>query len=100
VLVHHRDPGVERVARSVELHPIPVEPDLALVRPVEAREDVRERALAGPVLAEQCVHLPGRCLEIDPFVRDHAGEALGDAAHGDGRRGAVGAPPVNCFRRH
>ena len=57
VLVHHADPGVERVARRVELDRLAVEQDLALVRPVEPGEDVRERALAGAVLAEQRVHL-------------------------------------------
>ena len=59
------DPRVERVARRVEVHLPAVEEDLALVRPVEAGEDVRERALAGAVLAEQCVHLAGGGLEVD-----------------------------------
>ena len=57
VLVHHADAFVERVARRVEVHRLAVEEDLALVRPVEAREDVGEGRLAGAVLAEQRVHL-------------------------------------------
>ena len=89
-------PGVERVARRVEVHRPAVEEDLALVRPVEAGEDVRERALAGAVLAEQRVHLARSGLEVDAVVRDHAGKALRDPAHrhGGSRRGAAGAPPI------
>ena len=95
MLVHHRDPGLERVARRVEVHPAAVDEDLAVVRPVEAREDVRERALARAVLAEQRVHLAGGGLEVDALVRDDAREALRDPAHRDGGRGrgAAGAPP-------
>ena len=46
------------------------EGDLALVRAVEAGEDVGERRLAGAVLAEQRVHLADGGLEVDAVVRD------------------------------
>ena len=96
VLVHHPDTGVEGVARGVEVHQPAVEEDLALVGPVEPRQDVRERALAGAVLAEERVHLARGGVEVDVLVRDHAGKALGDPAHGHGRsrRGAARAPPL------
>ena len=64
-----------------------VEEDLALVGPVEAGEDVRERALAGAVLAEQRVHLALGRLEVDAVVRDDAGEPLRDPAERDGGSG-------------
>ena len=80
VLVHHADPGVERVARRVRTRPARRRADLALVGPVEAGEDVRERALAGAVLAEQRVHLALGRLEVDAVVRDDAREPLGDPA--------------------
>ena len=70
VLVHHPDAGVERVARRVELGRLAVELELALVGAVEAGEDVRERALAGAVLAEQSVNLADERLEVDLVVRD------------------------------
>ena len=79
VLVDHRDPGVDRVPRRVEHDRASGEDDLALVGPVEAGEDVRERRLAGAVLTEQCVHLTRRCVEVDVIVRDDAGEPLGDS---------------------
>ena len=52
-----------------------VDADLARVRPVEAGEDVHQRALAGAVLAEQGVDLAGAQLEVDVVVGDDAREA-------------------------
>ena len=103
VLVHHEDPRVERVAWRMELHRPAVEEDLAGVRPVQAGEDVRERALAGPVLAQQRMHLAGGGREVHLVVRKHSRKALDDPAHLDRRRrrGAAGAPPVLLsFGRH
>ncbi len=45
-----------------------LDPDRSLVGPVEARQDVHERALAGAVLAEQGVDLAGPQVEVDPVV--------------------------------
>ena len=52
-----------------------VEPDLPGVRPVQAGEDVHERALAGAVLAEQGVDLARSQVEVDVVVGDDAREA-------------------------
>ena len=70
VLVHHADPGVQRLARRAEAHWLSVQLDLALVRTIEARQDVRERRLACAVLAEQRMHLAGGRLEVDAIVRE------------------------------
>jgi hypothetical protein len=85
VLVHHPDPGVERVARRVELDVAAVDLDRSLVGPVEPGEDVRERRLAGAVLAQQRMHLAFGRLEVGAIVREDAREPLGDPAHPDGR---------------
>ena len=50
----------ERIATAC-----PLMQDLALVRPVEAVEDVHQRRLARPVLAEQRVHLAASQVEVD-----------------------------------
>jgi len=94
VLVDHEDARVERVARRPEAHGPPGELDLALVLSVEAGEDVRQRRLAGAVLAEQRVDLAGGRLEVDVLVGDDGGEALGDPPQGDcGRwRGGLRLP--------
>jgi hypothetical protein len=85
--MHHRDPGVERVAGRVELDAFPEELDLALVRAVETGEDVRERRLPGAVLTQQRVDLPGCCLEVDMVVRDDSGKPLRDSPQRDRSRG-------------
>ena len=78
VLVHHADAVLDRGLRRAELGRLAVDQDLALVRPVEAVEDVHQRRLAGAVLAEQRVHLALAQVEVDAVVRDDAGEALRD----------------------
>ena len=102
VLVHHADAFVQRVARRVEVHRLAVEEDLALVRPVEARQDVGERRLAGAVLAEQRVHLARGRLEVHVLVGDDAGKPLRDPVHADGRNrrgaGAAGASRVRFIQ--
>ena len=86
-------PGLDGVARGVELDRSPRQPDRPGVGPVEPGEDVGQRGLAGAVLAEEGVDLAGPHLEVDVVVGDHpAGEALGDAGRDD-RRGTV-APAV------
>ena len=90
VLVHHADPGLDRIPRRVESNRLSVELDLARVRAIEAGQDVRQRRLAGAVLAEERVHLARRRLEGHAVVRHDAGEQLGDPHHANGgrRRGA------------
>jgi hypothetical protein len=92
--MHHRDPRVERIAGGVELDRLAEERDLTLVGPVQPRQDVRQRRLAGAVLAQQRVDLAGRRLEVDLLVRDDGGEPLGDAPQRDRRRwrGGVSLP--------
>ena len=55
--------------------------DLPLVRLVHPCQHLDEGGLAGAVLAEQAVHLAGPHVEVHARQRDHAGEALHDAAH-------------------
>ena len=57
VLVHHAHARVDRRARRAEADRLPLDHDLALVRVVEAVEDVHQRRLARTVLAEERVHL-------------------------------------------
>ena len=86
VLVDHRDPGVERVARRLKVDRLTEQHDLPLVRPVQARQYVRQRRLAGAVLAEQGVHLARGRFEVDVLVRDDGRKPLRDAAQRNCRR--------------
>jgi hypothetical protein len=81
VLVDHADPGPDGVGGRVDGHDLTVQPNLALVRLIEAVENLHQRALARAVLAQQGVDFAGAHVEIDPVASQHTGEAFGDAAH-------------------
>ena len=81
VLVHHPDAVPDRVAGGGERDRLAVQEDLAFVCVVEAVDDVHQRRLAGPVLAEQGVHLTAPDVEVDAVVGDDAGEPLRDSAN-------------------
>ena len=87
---HARGDGVGRrggCARSAR------EPDDAGVRPVDARQDLDERALAGAVLADDRVHLAGPEVERRRPQRLGRTERLGDVGDVDERR------PFDVVRR-
>ena len=82
VLVHHPDPGLDRIAGRAEADRLPVQEDLAGVVLEEPVEDGHQRRLAGAVLAEQRVHLAPAQVEVDVVVGDDAArELLADSAH-------------------
>src|SRR5205823_254200 len=87
VLMDHADAGRDRVARRGEVDGIAVDDDLAGIGTVDAGEDVHQRRLAGAVLTEERVDLAGPDLEVDPGIRQNAGEGLGDAFEENERRG-------------
>src|SRR5215207_6752583 len=55
--------------------------NFAPVRPVHARENLHQRGLARPVLADERVHLARRRAQRDARKHAVARERLGDAAH-------------------
>ena len=55
-----------------------LQPDLARIRFVDAREDLDQRRLAGAVLAEKRMHLAGAHLEVHRVERERAPKALGE----------------------
>ena len=84
VLVHHAEAMADGVVRRAETHRLPAQPDLPLVRPVQAVEDAHQRRFAGAVLAEQRQDLALPQLEVDRIVGERApGKPLGDAAQLD-----------------
>src|SRR6202023_3000205 len=86
LLMDHPDAGAERVARARETHEATVEPELARVGGVDARQQLAERALPRSVLSAQRVAGAARDLEADVAERAHAWKALADPAEcHDGR---------------
>ena len=86
VLVHHPDPPRDCVPRRVDPDGLALEEDPAVVRVVEAVEDVHQGRLPRAVLAQERVHLSLPEVEVDVVVRDDSREALGDAAELENRR--------------
>ncbi len=86
LLVDHRDAGaacVQRIARRVRRT---VEPHGAGVRSQGAREDGHQRALAGPVLADERADLARTHAEVHRIERHGGAERLADAVHLESRR--------------
>ena len=79
VLVHHANPGVDRLTSRPAGDVAAVERDRAGVRVVQAGQDPHERRLAGAVLADQRVNLAALHLEVRVAVRFDAAEAFSDA---------------------
>ncbi len=92
VLVHHADPGPDRVGGRAEPDGPAVDADRSLVRLLHAVEDLHQRRLAGAVLPAQGVHLAPADREVDPVVRDDPGVPLRDPGQLDrvGPRAALG----------
>jgi hypothetical protein len=86
VLVDHADARGDRLGRVTERPDLLVDDDLALVGPVEAREDVHEGGLARPVLAEEGEDLAAIHLDADVIVGQDPGELLRDAAEAQAHR--------------
>ena len=107
VLVHHPDAVLRSRPAASAGDRLALDEDLALVRLVQAVDDVHQRRLAGAVLTEQRVHLAAAEIEVDAVVRDDAREALRDPAQLEdaaasaiprdsmvaNRRGGADAPP-------
>src|SRR5262249_52598227 len=62
-------------------HLAAVDPELTLIRPVDAGDDLAERRLAGAVLADQRMDRPLHDAQVDAGECLHAAEALRDAAN-------------------
>ena len=70
--------------------PSSVDQDLAAVRLLRAGEDLHQRRLAGPVVAEDAEHLAGMDVEVDGTEGRDGAVGLGDPANLDARGPPVG----------
>ena len=71
-----------------------VDEQLAGVGLVEAGEDLDQRRLAGAVLPEEAVDLPGEHVEVDTAQRARPAEALRQVPQRETRRLRRGRPPL------
>ena len=80
MLVHHPDAQRNGIVGRVDRHILAADQDLALIRFVQAVQDVHQRRLPGAVFAEQSVDLSLLQRQIDVIVGQHSGECLRDAS--------------------
>ena len=80
VLVDHPDAGLDGGRGVLEDPLLPVDDDLARVRPVQPGQDVHQGGLARAVLAEQSEHLAAVGRDRDRVVREDARKPLRDVA--------------------
>ena len=97
LLVDERHAEPHRIRDVGDADRLAVEEDGALVRLVDAPEDLHQGGLARAVLPAEGHHLAPADLQIDPIQGHHAGESLGDSPHGQQRRTAHF--PVSSFKR-
>jgi hypothetical protein len=86
VLVHHADPGLDRVRRGAEVDALAHHLDGALVGLLHPVEDLHQGGLARAVLTAQGVDFADSDAQVDVAVGDDARKALGDAGQHDGGR--------------
>jgi hypothetical protein len=81
VLVDHLDPGGARIEGASEGDRSIGEGDRPAGRPVDAGEDLDERRLTGPVVADEADRLGGADLQTNVTKRLDRSEALRDVSH-------------------
>ena len=90
LLVDEGDATVPRVARRARRVGRAADLHRARLRHEKAPQDAEERALAGPVLAEEGVHLAGAHLERRAVEGDRGPETVDDAGEPQRRRHSPG----------
>jgi hypothetical protein len=87
LLLDDGDAASPRVGRPADRHGLTVDDDRAAIGFVDAGQDLDERALAGPVLADEGVRFAGEQVERDILDGERRAEPLRDALERDaGRR--------------
>ena len=81
MLMHHADPGLQRVGGRLDLHRPAVDANLAAVLSVKAVKNLHQGGFAGAVLAQERMHLACFDIKIDMVAGQDARETLDDAAH-------------------
>ena len=81
-----RDTEIDRLLRICEDYRLAIDQDFALVRLVNAGEDLDERRLSRTIFADQRRHPAREQRDIDIVQRLDAGKRLGDATHLQKRR--------------
>ena len=88
--MHHADALADGRDGRMDTRRLPVQPDLAFVRQIEAVENLHQGGFARAVLAEQRVNLAGADVKGDVIAGEHPGKAFDDPGHLQGVDFTVG----------
>ena len=86
LLRHHIDARRERGGRIGHVDRFSVNINLAAVGPVDAHDDLHERALPGAVAADKHQHVPGVEINAHALQYSVGAEGLGDVLYREGTR--------------
>src|ERR1700684_1189537 len=81
LLVDRDDAGALGVVGRGESHRLTEQLDFARIGALRARQNLEQRRLASPILAQERMDLRRSDFEMDVLKRKHAGKALADASH-------------------
>src|SRR3984957_16417088 len=96
ILVDGLDPQGGGIPGAPDVHRLPVEEDLAMVRLVGAGDGAGEHRFPGPVVTAQAGHLAGGQVQVHPVERLHRPEVLVDAPQPQQGVGPVPAAARAC----
>jgi len=94
-LINHRHTGSPTFLRIAGPARLTIQFHRAGVRRVRPRQHLHQRALAGPILADQRQHLPRLHRQIHTGQRDGGSETLADTAHLETWPGSAHTPKHN-----
>ncbi len=92
LLMDHADPGGDRIARTLEADGRAVEPQFAIIRTIDASDNLDQRRFAGAVFAEQRVDRAAAHRQRYVLQRQHAGEGFSNPASLQAERRTHAAP--------
>ena len=83
MLMNHADPQLYRLRRRLDLYLLPTHIDITPGRLIQAEQHIHQRTLAGSVLSQECVNLPGADAEIHVLVRIDIAELFRNMLHAE-----------------
>ena len=80
MLMDHANAKVDRIGGRTDLHRLPVEQDLPLIRLIKPVEDVHQGRFAGAIFTKQGVDFTSFNVKIDMIGGQYTGKALNNIA--------------------
>ena len=83
MLMNHADPQLYRLRRGLDLYLLSAHIDITPGGLIQAEQHIHQRTLAGSVLSQECVNLPGTDTEIHVLIRIDTAELFRNMLHAE-----------------